>query len=36
MDADEIIESGLEFEEGEWDEEYAGAIPEEERGFEML
>ena len=34
MDADEIIESGLEFEEGEWDEEYAGAIPEEDTSMD--
>lgn len=35
MDADEIIESGLEYDEGEWDEEYADVIPEEDTSMDM-
>ena len=34
MDADEIIESGLEYDDGEFDEEYAGAIPEEDTSMD--
>uniref|UniRef100_A0A6C0IGG7 Uncharacterized protein n=1 Tax=viral metagenome TaxID=1070528 RepID=A0A6C0IGG7_9ZZZZ len=34
MDADEIIESGLEYDDGEFDEEYAGAIAEEDTSMD--
>ena len=34
MDADEVIESGLEYEEGEWDEEYNLALPEEDTSMD--
>lgn len=35
MDADEIIESGLEYDDGEFDEEYADVIPEEDTSMDL-
>jgi len=35
MDADEIIESGLEYDDGEFDVEYADVIPEEDTSMDL-